>query len=712
MKEINFTPKARLIKILGEQLIKDATVGIIELVKNSYDADATKVEIVMSSLNTPDAKIIIRDNGTGMDLLTFTEKWMNPATGHKEEQKERKERTKLQRLPLGEKGVGRFAAQQIGNRLQMTTKTIETEQELFVDIDWTKFDERGKDLHEVAIGYEMRDADRFENNETGTILEITNLKSEWTKQEIGKISNSLRRMKSPFKGANNFDVTLRFENCSEEFEKFANLDTTDILEKAHYTFYAIVNDKGDVDYDYQFKMPGFKTIKHSETANIFRETGEPVKQNIQIGDFLINLHYYDKTVDKLKASDINKKDLEEWCGVSVYRDGIRIMPYGERGNDWLNLDNRRIQMPGKRIGNENIIGMIEINQGTNIHLKDKTNREGLIEDEYYERFRSLIFGAITIFEGIHYDDRKKIYPVKEKTSTEKIEAQVTTVKADLHEIKKKVEESDSKTATATKPIISKVEQQVTELKQQVTDTIGEIEKEKQMLFDLAGTGLAAERFTHEFARLVSGAISSLERLKKLINYSEGKIKKEVDSINGALEALRNDIRLLGPMFYIKKAAKEKVLSIQEIIWNTISLQEPFIQKAGIEMLVEGDSFDVIMREGSCIQVFNNLIDNAIFWCSRKSEIDKRQIKIIIDAKEKTVYVSDSGPGIANRYRDKIFDPFFSMKGEDGIGLGLYIVKEILIKKNFHIYLITEEDYTGLLSGANFKLIFNDEIQLI
>lgn len=708
MQELHFTPKARLIKILGEQLIKDATVGIIELVKNSYDADATKVEIVMHSLNTPDAKIIIRDNGSGMNLPTFTTKWMNPATGHKEEQKENKQRSKLKRLPLGEKGVGRFAAQQIGHHLKMITKTIETEQELFVDVDWKLFDVRGKDLHEVKVNFKMQNTDRFKYKETGTILEITNLKSEWTLDEIKKVSNSLRRMKSPFKGANNFDVILKFENCPEEFEKYADLETTDILEKAHYTFYAIVNDKGEVDYDYHFKMPGYKSIKHSGSADIVKETKENPNQKVIVGDFLINLHVYDKSSDKLKASGINKKDLAEWCGVSVYRDGIRIMPYGERGNDWLNLDNRRIQSPGERVGNENVIGMIEINQDSNIHLKDKTNREGLIEDEYYEKFRSLIFGAFTIFESIQYEDRKKMNPVKEKTSNEKIAAKVTTVKADLNDIKKKVEASDNKTASETKPIITKVEQQVTELTQQVTDTIDELEKDKQILFNLAGTGLAAERFTHEFARLISGAISSLARLKKYIDENEkAKAKKEFDSISGALEALRNDIRLLGPMFYIKKVAKEKDLNIREIIQNTISLQEPFIEKAGIEMIIEGGNFNVVMREGSCMQVFNNLIDNAVFWTGRKSETDKRKIKIIIDEKEKSVYVSDSGAGIASRYRDKIFDPFFSMKGEDGRGLGLYIVKEILDEKNFGIYLVTEEDYKGLLSGASFKLVFND-----
>lgn len=705
MKEIKFTPKARLIKILGEQLIKDATVGIIELVKNSYDADATTVEIIMYSLNTPDAKIIICDNGTGMDLPTFTKKWMNPATGHKEEQKENKERTRLKRLPLGEKGVGRFAAQQIGYHLKMITKTIETEQELFVDVDWSKFDERGKDLHEVMISYEMQTSNKFKYKETGTILEIEKLKSKWTEEEVKKVANTLKRMKSPFKGAEDFNVKLEFKNCPEEFEKYSNLDTTDILEKAPYSFYAIISDNGDVEYDYDFKMPGFKKRKSSQTANI-AETGYSLNNKINVGDFLINLYVYDKSADKLRVSDIKKDILNQWSGVNVYRDGIRILPYGEQGNDWLKLDNRRIQQSYK-ISNDQVIGMIEINQEANSQLKDKTNREGLIENDYYDKFKNLILGAITIFEAEREEDRQRVYPKKEKTTSENIDEKVNVVKTDLNEIKKEVGDADTKIVRKTTPLLNRVGQQITELKQQVTDTIDELERDKQILFNLAGTGLAAERFTHEFARLVSGALSSLDRLKKRIDLTDAKTKKEVDSISGALEALRNDIRLLGPMFYIKKVAKEKELNIREIIQNTISLQEPFIEKAGIEMIVEDKSFNVMMREGSCMQIFNNLIDNAVFWCSRKSETDKKQIKILIDEKAKSVYVSDSGPGIATRYRDKIFEPFFSMKGEDGRGLGLYIVKEILDEKNFGIYLVTEEDYKGLLSGASFKLVFND-----
>lgn len=184
---ISFTPKARLIKILGEHLIKDATVGILELVKNSYDADAISrddapaCEIKMISLNKPEAKIIIKDTGFGIDLETFLKKWMNPATGHKEDQKKRKERTPLGRLPLGEKGVGRFAAQQIGNRLKLISKSVSSPQELVVDIDWKKFDDNKADLKDITVEYKLQVPEYFtETDSTGTILEISDLKYEWS----------------------------------------------------------------------------------------------------------------------------------------------------------------------------------------------------------------------------------------------------------------------------------------------------------------------------------------------------------------------------------------------------------------------------------------------------------------------------------------------------------------------------------------------------
>ena len=711
MKEINFKPKARLIKILGEQLIKDATVGIIELIKNSYDADATEVKLLFDSVNTGKSRIVIRDNGVGMETESFLGKWMNPASGHKEEQKKNKIRTALGRLPLGEKGVGRFAAQQIGDKLTLISKNNINRKILFAIVDWTAFDTSEKDLSDINIQYEeLENHSEFSENETGTILIIENIRDTLSEADIRKIHSSIKRMKSPFKGANDFNVSIDFSNCPDEWSKFSEVETSDILEKAPFKFTAIIDDNGEIDYEYEFSFPGFQKRKTAGKSDLTEETDLNIDKDCIIGNFLIYIHAYLKG-EPLKVAQINPKDIDELSGISVYRDGIRILPYGEKGNDWLGLDNRRIQNPGKRLGNDQVIGMVEINQNENFILKDKTNREGLIEDKHYEKFRNLILATFTRFEAELYEDRQLFLKKQKKVSENIIKEKLNVVEKGISDLENKTKEREQIPSAEIKESVNQIKPVYNELKTEIPLTIEELESEKKVLFNLAGTGLAAERFTHEFARIIGGAVSSLERLKKLIDLNNPKIKKEAETLTSALEALRNDIRLLGPMFYIKKVAREKELDIRQIVQNAVSLQEYMIQKESINLELEGGTFTVMMREGSCMQVFNNLLDNAIFWCSRKSETDNRKIKIIINEKEKIVYVTDNGPGVIGRFRDKIFDPFFSMKGEDGRGLGLYIVKEILDEKGFGIWLVNQEDYLGLYSGASFKIIFSNDNQI-
>lgn len=700
----SFVPKARLIQILGEHLIKDATVGLMELVKNAYDADATGVEIEMSDIGSETAKITIRDNGSGMDDKTFLTKWMNPATGHKEIQKIARKRTVLGRLPLGEKGVGRFAAQQIGDRLKMVSKVKNAAEELVVEIDWKLFENHEKNLSDVEVEYTYAKAEHFSKEKSGTMLEITHLKSDWTESDVKRISNTLKRMKSPFKGANDFEVMLSFSGCPEEFEKYRNLELTDIIDKAHYKFFALVDGSGILDYEYDFNLPGSNSQHRKDTADLLKESGEfAAGEKLLCGGIAVHLCHYSKDKSVLQGSGLNAKDIAELCGVSVYRDGMRILPYGERGNDWLELDNRRIQETS-RIGNDTIIGMVEINQSANSILKDKTNREGLIENEAYYQLRKLILAIINEFETEIKEDKPKKQKSKEKPDLE-AEKAINSAQAVVGAVISDLEKSPDSGNRGKAEELRKVEAQLEDVRKRVNLASREFESTSKTLFNLAGTGLAAERFTHEFARLVSGANSSLDRLRTQLTPLKPKVKKEIDAIGATLEALRNDIRLLGPMFYIRKVAKEKELDIKEIIESTLLLQDNAISKAQVQPSVSGESFKIFMREGSCMQIFNNLIDNTVYWLSRKSEGDDRKLKIVLDPKTSSVYVSDSGPGVTSRHRDMIFEPFFSMKGEEGRGLGLYIVKEILDEKKWSIGLVEQDEYPGLLKGANFKIVF-------
>lgn len=151
----SFAPRARLVSVLGEQLIRDARVGLLELVKNSYDADASTVTVELRGLASPETtEIIITDNGDGMDKETVLRKWLEPATGHKAEAKKAKVRTpKYNRLPLGEKGVGRFAAHRLGHELEMITRKAGAP-EVVVRIDWDKFDDHTAYLYQIEVDWE------------------------------------------------------------------------------------------------------------------------------------------------------------------------------------------------------------------------------------------------------------------------------------------------------------------------------------------------------------------------------------------------------------------------------------------------------------------------------------------------------------------------------------------------------------------------------
>jgi len=171
-----FRALARLISVLGEQLIRDAAIGILELVKNGYDADADEVSVRLLNLKLfpeelkdenlkKDALkrvvVIVEDNGDGMTLETILSKWLTPATGHKEEAKKENKRSAKGRLPLGEKGVGRFAAQTIGHKLTLISRAKDDSGkpghvEIVVSVNGDDFDTADAYLEDAHVEYEER----------------------------------------------------------------------------------------------------------------------------------------------------------------------------------------------------------------------------------------------------------------------------------------------------------------------------------------------------------------------------------------------------------------------------------------------------------------------------------------------------------------------------------------------------------------------------
>ena len=223
---VAFRPRARLVSILGEHLISDQAVGLIELVKNAYDADATEAAVELKDLADPErASIVVADNGLGMTLDDVVTKWLSPAVDHKDRKKRQGERTARGRLPIGEKGVGRFAVHHLGRHLSMVTRAADGD-ELLLEIDWDRFDASETFLDGLALTVVERPPQLFQGGSTGTRLEITHLRVPWNEKLVRKVHRTLRRLQSPLReNAPDFRVRL----VCREFPELQDTDPTDIL---------------------------------------------------------------------------------------------------------------------------------------------------------------------------------------------------------------------------------------------------------------------------------------------------------------------------------------------------------------------------------------------------------------------------------------------------------------------------------------------------
>lgn len=725
----SFVPKARLVSVLGEQLIRDARVGLLELVKNAYDADATKVIIQLHGLMRPETTvIIIEDDGTGMDKETVLGKWLEPATGHKEDAKAQGIRTpRFNRLPLGEKGVGRFAAQRLGRKLELVTRKRGAA-EIVLKVDWDDFEKAESYLHEVKVDWEERVPQVFTGDTAGTRLIMRMARSAWSDNDVRVVSEGLKRLMSPFRPVNDFQIEL----LVPDYPKYEDLDPGDLLKSAHAVFQGLVDSDGIMDAEYVFQVPGFPEHKQEFTSEDLRAYDPewiPVTRRPLCGGFYFYFYLWHRTEGVLRLTGASRKDLDKQCGVNIFRDGMRVLPYGEEDDDWLSLDQRRYMQPGEAIGRKAILASIEITQEENKALHDKTNREGLIENRAFLDLRGLVLALVKVVENEWKKDRDVIEgrkrekrEVAARPALEKLQAELVNLQSFSGLTQAAIErvsnalakgKADPNTILELSNALSQlrtaipvVEATASNSQDQLEQTVSDLEDQRDLLLGLAGIGLAAERFTHEFARLTREASDLIKRIQS--NELPPKAYSDINALSAIIDALRNDIKALGPMFYVRRATREKELSILAAINNARILNQRSFDEAKVDFSFSGDDFTVVMREGPLTQVFNNLFDNATFWLSRKSDENNRRLRVLIDSPRQEVVVSDNGPGINPRYVSRVFEPFFTTK-TDGRGLGLYIIREILAEKKFGIRLLEPDELRigKFTTGAAFLLTFRD-----
>lgn len=731
-----FRPRARLLSLLGEQLISDQAVGLIELVKNSYDADATRVDIELTGLTSVEtSQIILRDNGFGMSRDDIEQKWLSPAIDHKERQKKAKQRTPRGRLPIGEKGVGRFAVHQLGHRFQLVTRSARAPEVVLI-INWDDFESGDVFLEDVTVTLFERAPELFTGDQTGTYLCINHSRSNWTDGMVAKVQRALRRLQSPHQSAGDFKVSL---SCPD-YPSYEQISSSDILERAHYVFRGQITREGWLDYEYRCLHPALSQRIHTEDSHNLIPAANKEMASFSTngcGPFFVTFYVWDRTQEFLNQSGVSRADLDAMSGVSLFRDGLRVLPYGEAGNDWLDLDRERINDPSKRVGNQQIIGFVEVQQVDTPGLRDKTNREGLIDNVAFRDMRALVRAAINVFTAQWLRDRPKAdeRPRAPRTALQQARSLASAV-ADTARDDVVVQVGpiappapampprSNNRAPATpepsqaalplapdepSPYVTQRQAMRALLEQLQMATIyqeqseADADQRTQVLMHLAATGMAAERVSHEFGRQVHAALEALGKLRGL-GRGDSEVAVALRTLDACLGTLRNEFRVLAPYEAGWRLQRTATVSVRESVDLALKLNEHLIDEIDISVEIEGDDFNVNARPASLAQVFDNLIHNACTWLDGRQA--PRHITVFLDNASRTARIRDTGPGIPDHLHDIVFDPFVSLRN-GGRGLGLYITRELLKAIQASITLVPSREEQ---SGAEFVLSFPEPVQ--
>nr|WP_315196816.1 ATP-binding protein [uncultured Flavobacterium sp.] len=409
MKENNklhFKTNIQLKSIIGKDLINDDNIAILELVKNSFDADAKKVVVQYINLRRNDDKavigfsdktsrLIIKDDGLGMDLEDIQNKWLNIAYSEK-----KSNNRQHNRMMAGAKGVGRFSCDRLGEYLNLYTKKKNSNDYLLLKIDWKKFeiDDNTKEIQSIDLEYETLTKTELTNRnievfEQGVLLEIIKLRSNWVSEtkdaknwntdKLVNLKKYLEKLINPNQAfeKNDFGIYLNApefieeNNKKEEHEKFIGKIENTIFEKLDFKTTSIeseIIEEGKVIFT-TLKDKG-QTIFWIKEKNIYF----PFVRNTKLAFYYLNPYSKSFFTKQTGIQSVN------YGSVFLFINGFRIPPYGEVGDDWLGLDQRKNQGTARYIGLREIVGSIEILDKNN-DFRIISSRSGIAKDENYEK---------------------------------------------------------------------------------------------------------------------------------------------------------------------------------------------------------------------------------------------------------------------------------------------------------------------------------------
>lgn len=732
--KIPFTASARTAMLIGSENFSNPEGAIIELVKNTYDADSPYCYILFDGADEQKTDIYIIDYGCGMDISTIQDCWMQIGTDDKLQNLQ----TENGRIKSGAKGIGRFALNRLGSQAVMYTHKNGDDAYAW-KVDWNDFNAPGKRINEIMADLEMVSlneirhilsglSERFNVSlpefYTGTILRISNLSDKWGEEAIKHLFSSLQDLVPPFNipafqqylyATNIFDLGLVETKSYEDFDyKVSAHYNNHILEvrierneldvKALSTEYRDLFSLEDM-LRFPYSLEDFKRGFFEQQMSLLDLNVENkilLEQNFdKIGDFQFDFFFVKNSKSDIKSESSDAKypyrlfsptHRRPWIkrnvGVKIYRDGFRVRPYGENGDDWLHLGARYAKNPvgaghrkgGYHIRQNQIVGAVEISRIDNVYLQDKSGREGLQENEIFEVFKTILLGIINLMEvdrnTVMYN-LSKLYDIKNPKEKSKEEA-----------------DKAQKEGYVTIEAFNAVSNGYSVLK----DELEEKETELRLLRNLASTGLVITSFSHELKNFRNIAEKRADMLIKMLDCitSESELKERGISpyqnpYEFAKDLKQKDSQVrswlsfsINSISYNKRA--KAWINLQEYFTNFYGTWKSITEELRIDFEIIGFIPDMKIKAYAIDldTIFNNLISNSIYAIKERKSISNRKIKILghLDGDLLTIQFSDTGKGLDKQYQEnpsRVFEAFESSKVDKngtkiGTGLGLYIVK--------------------------------------
>lgn len=713
---VRFTVDASHISRLGYELVAKQETAVAELIKNAYDADATIVDVIFRNTSKLGGELEIIDNGTGMNYEQLVNGFMRISTD-KKEKNPRSDIFKRQRA--GRKGIGRFSAQRLGHQLTIITQRDELEYGLQISIDWGKF-EQSNEL--ILISNKVQ---KIPKTRTGTTIKISLLKDVWSDAQIQRTYRYILELSQPFPlGKIESETSQKDPGFKATFSQdIGNAIIPIASEEQNIFSHAVavisgrIDDNGNTFYSIQSKQ--YKIYIQDKIFEIdhkiktdFRESVDSYKN---ISGIIFQAHYF--IADDLPPGSRNavRNVLTNRGGIRIYRNGFRVLPYGESYDDWLSLQRssalRKLLPPHH---NTNFLGFVQINDITGHKFEETASREGLIEkDAFFElqdfTYRVLMNGVMAIANA----RARKVF-ASDPPKTKKVEQpSPTDIARDIvSNINQYVAPTTAAPSGSQDLFTPPSPQEKNTLPENIANditakilTLGEqteaILEENGMLRVLASLGLTIGEFTHETRHVLAAVAATTESLATQLVGDK--------SVCQTLEDLRTNIKTLQAYLrYFDKAVADNskrsmsTHELRDLINEFERMISYTVTRQHVNLTKDIRGYDLFVRpthRSEWASIFLNLFSNSLKAIKRAGVKGEILIKAGDEDSNLFIEFSDNGDGISDENIEKIFEPFFTTSSpshalandEDqitGSGLGLKIIKDIIEAFNGEIYVTT------------------------